>query len=124
MSITKKLILLSILPLFFLIGCSDKTLSWKGQSAHWTATIKNEKSSELTNFTIKYIGEEKELTTISYQFAGQVITAKGLYDDKTYPNSLQIQSTSEKNMEHEESSVKLIIKWNNSNEEIVQLKKN
>lgn len=85
---------------------------------------KKRKSSELTNFTIKYIGEEKELTAISYQFAGQVITAKGLYDDKTYPTSFQIQSTSEKNMEHEESSVKLIIKWNNSNEEIVQLKKN
>lgn len=39
----KKLFLLSLLPLLFLIGCSDKTLSWEGQSANWTATIKNEK---------------------------------------------------------------------------------
>ncbi|MNB94372.1 hypothetical protein D3C75_415230 [compost metagenome] len=123
----KKNLFFGLLVLLLLSGCSSETPSWKGSSTNWTAEIqsaKNDKGDSIAVFSIKHIGNETELSNVTYQFNGQVMTAKGLYNSKVYPASFQIDSNSQKNIENEKDPITLEIKWNKDKKVTINLKKN
>lgn len=104
-----------------LIGCSN-TLRWEGESENWRAVVSSGGDSNMTTFTIKHIGESKELTNIYYKFEDHLY-ANGSYFNKTYPGSFKTQGTSFNKLDNEVDSISLIMKWNDSEEETLTLQK-
>ena len=60
-----------------LMGCSNKVISFDGESNNWKAMLTYKSATDMAEFTIRYIGDEYEVKDVHYQFSGQEFEANG-----------------------------------------------
>ncbi|WP_454191056.1 hypothetical protein [Paenibacillus sp. Marseille-Q7038] len=107
-----KPLLIVLLSAMSIIGCSEDMKIWRAQSENWSATFQSDGI-----YTIRYIGKEKSVEDISFQFKSDTdLKANGNMEDMGPRNEIKFQVVTDRDFSNE--SLFLIIEWNNKKEEL------
>ncbi|WP_211748181.1 hypothetical protein [Paenibacillus sp. Marseille-Q4541] len=107
-----KPLLIVLLSVFSIIGCSEDTKIWNGQSENWNATFQGDGV-----FTIRYIGDEVSVENISFLFNTDTgLKADGNFEDLGSRNLIKAQVVTDNVISN--GPILLTIEWNNKKEEL------